>query len=95
MDSGKCFGFWDIFFASGKCFGFWDVFLDSGKCFGFWDVFLDSGKCFIPASHGRSQTYFRSSVTCTRSKSVQKQIKSIDIDKVGSKKPLASKSCFV
>ena len=45
-DSGKCFGFWDVFLHSGKCFGFWDVFLDSGKCFGFWDVFLDPGKCF-------------------------------------------------
>ena len=31
--------------------------------------------------------------TCT--KSVQKQIKSIHVDKVGTKKPLASKSCFV
>ena len=28
-------------------------------------------------------------------KSIQKQIKSIDINKVGRKKPLASKSCFV
>ena len=31
--------------------------------------------------------------TCT--KSIQKQIKSIDVDKVGSKKPSASKCCFV
>ena len=30
-----------------------------------------------------------------RTKSIQKQIKSIDVDKVGSKKSLASKSCFV
>ena len=30
-----------------------------------------------------------------RSKSIQKQIKSTDVDKVGSKKPLASKSCFL
>ena len=31
----------------------------------------------------------------TRTKSIQKQIKSIDVDKVESKKPLASKSCFL
>ena len=31
--------------------------------------------------------------TCT--KSIQKQVKSIDVHKVRSKKPLASKSCFV
>ena len=31
----------------------------------------------------------------TRTKSIQKQVKSIDVDKVGNKKPLASKSCFV
>ena len=30
-----------------------------------------------------------------RTKSIQKQIKSIDVDKVGSKKPLASKLCFL
>ena len=29
------------------------------------------------------------------SESIQKQIKSVDVDKVGSKKPLASKSCFL
>ena len=34
-------------------------------------------------------------VANTRIKSIQKQIKSIDVDKVRSKKPLASKSCFV
>ena len=34
-------------------------------------------------------------VANTHTKSIQKQIKSIDIDKVGSKKPLAGKSCFV
>ena len=34
-------------------------------------------------------------VANTRSKSIQKQIKSIDVDKVGSEKPLASKSCFL
>ena len=31
----------------------------------------------------------------TRTKSIQKQIKGIDVDKVESKKPLASKSCFL
>ena len=34
-------------------------------------------------------------VANTRTKSIQKQVKSIDVDKVGSKKPLASNSCFV
>ena len=33
-------------------------------------------------------------VANTRTKSIQKQVKSIDVDKVGNKKPLASKSCF-
>ena len=51
LDSGTCFGFWEVFLDSGTCFGFWDVFLDSGKCFGFWDVFLDSGTCFVRTSH--------------------------------------------
>ena len=42
---------------SGKCFGFWEVFVDSGTCFGFWEVFwilgrvLDSGKCLVLMSH--------------------------------------------
>ena len=31
----------------------------------------------------------------TRTKTVQKQIKSIDFDKIGCEKALASKSCFV
>ena len=31
----------------------------------------------------------------TRTKSIQKQVKSVDVDKVRSKKLLASKSCFV
>ena len=34
-------------------------------------------------------------VANTRTKSIQKQIKSIDVDKVESKKPLASKSCLI
>ena len=34
-------------------------------------------------------------VAYTRTKSIQKQIKSIDVDKLGGKKPLAIKSCFV
>ena len=33
--------------------------------------------------------------TNTRTKTVQKQVESIDFDKVGCKKALASKSCFV
>ena len=47
---------------SGKCFGFWNVFLDSGTCFGFWEVFfilgrvMDSGKCFVPMRHGNCNT---------------------------------------
>ena len=34
-------------------------------------------------------------VANTRTKSIQRQVKSIDVDEVGSKKPLASKTCFV
>ena len=34
-------------------------------------------------------------VTNRRTKSVQEQIRSINVDKVGSKTPLASKSCFL
>ena len=34
-------------------------------------------------------------VAKTRTKSIQKQIKSIDVDKVGNNNPLTSKSCFV
>ena len=34
-------------------------------------------------------------VANTRTKSIWKQVKIIDVDKVGSKKPLASKSCFL
>ena len=47
LNSGKSFGFWEVFLDSGKSFGFWEVFLDSGTC-------LDSGKCFVPTNHGRS-----------------------------------------
>ena len=46
LDSGTCFGFWEVCSDSGKCFGFWDVFLDSGKCFGFWEVFWILGRVF-------------------------------------------------
>ena len=49
---------------------------------------------FIQAYSLRSLTLFPV-VANTRTKSIQKQIKSIDVDKVGSKKPLASKSCFL
>ena len=41
------------------------------------------------------QRYFIFFVANTRTKSVQEQIRSIDVDKVGSKTPLASKSCFL
>ena len=46
MDSGTCFGFWEVFFDSGKCFSIQGRVLDSGTCFGFWEVFFDSGTCF-------------------------------------------------
>ena len=36
---------------SGKCFGFWNVFLDSAKCFWILRSVLDSGKRFVPTSH--------------------------------------------
>ena len=50
LDSGTCFGFWEVFCDSGTCFGFWDMLwmdmfwilgrvLDSGMFFGFWDMF--------------------------------------------------------
>ena len=34
-------------------------------------------------------------VVNTRTKSIQKQVKSLDADKVGSKNTVASKSCYV
>ena len=40
LDSGKCFGFWEVFWILGSVCGFWEVFVDSGTC-------LDSGKCFL------------------------------------------------
>ena len=52
LDSGKHFGFWEVFWILGSVFGFWDIFLilgsvlGSGTCFsilrsvtGLWDVF--------------------------------------------------------
>ena len=39
LDSGKCFGFWDVFLDSGMCFWILGRVLDSGTCFGFWEVF--------------------------------------------------------
>ena len=39
LDSGKYFGFLDVFLVFGTCFGFLEVFLDSGTCFGLWEVF--------------------------------------------------------
>ena len=59
LDSGMCFGFWEVFWVlgrvldSGKCFGFRDVFLDSGTCFWILGRVLDSGTCFVPTSHRR------------------------------------------
>ena len=53
LDSGKRFGFWDVFLDSGTCFwilrrvfGFWEGFWILGRVFGFWNVFLDSETCF-------------------------------------------------
>ena len=51
LDSGKCFGFWEVLWILGSVFGFWDVFLDSGTCFWILGSVLDSGKCFVPTSH--------------------------------------------
>ena len=39
LDSGTCFGFWEIFLDSGMCFWILGSVLDSGTCFGFWEVF--------------------------------------------------------
>ena len=52
-------------------------------------------RVFIHAYSLRPQTYFRSSLTRVRKQLIQKQRNSFDVDKVGSKKPLAIKSCFV
>ena len=64
LDSGKCFGFWEVFRIlesvsdSRKCFwilgsvlAFWEVFWHSGKCFGILGSVVDSGKCFVPMGH--------------------------------------------
>ena len=51
LNSGKCFGFWEVFLDSGKCF--WIL----GSVFGFWEVFLDSGKCFVLMSHRRTRDF--------------------------------------
>ena len=60
-NSGKCFGFWDLFLDSEKCFWilgsghvldsgtrFWVLgsVLDSGKCFWILGMFLGFGTCF-------------------------------------------------
>ena len=44
LDSGMCFGFWEVFWVLGRVFGFWDVFWILGSV-------LDSGTCFVPTSH--------------------------------------------
>ena len=41
---------------SGTCFGFWEVFLESRTCFWILGSVLDSGKCFVPTSHHNNQT---------------------------------------
>ena len=46
LDSGTCFGFWQVFLDSGTCFRFWQVFLNSETCFEFWEVFWNS-KCIL------------------------------------------------
>ena len=51
-------------------------------------------RVFIHAYSLRAHTLFPV-VANTRTKSIQKQLKSIDVSKVGSKKPLASKPYFV
>ena len=43
LDSGKCFGFWEVFLDSGTCFGLWDVFWILGRVFGFLEVFWNLG----------------------------------------------------
>ena len=55
LDSGKCFGFWEVFCSVGsvldpwkclypeRCFGFLEGLLDYGKWFGFWEVFCSVG----------------------------------------------------
>ena len=40
LDSGKCFGFWDVFFNSDK----WFAWIPASV--------MDSGKCFVSMSHG-------------------------------------------
>ena len=52
-------------------------------------------RVFIHACNLRPQTYFRSSLTRVRKQLIQKQRNSFDVDKIGSKRPLAIKSCFV
>ena len=62
LDSGKCFGFWEVFRILGRfrilgsVFGFWEAFWHSGKCFGILGSVLDSGKCFVPMGHRRIAT---------------------------------------
>ena len=52
VDSGKCFGFWEVFWIlenvldSGRCFWILGSVLDSEGCFWILGSVLDSGKCF-------------------------------------------------
>ena len=49
LDSGKCFGFWEVFWILERVFGFCKVFLDSEKCFGFWEAFCPYEPPYIVA----------------------------------------------
>ena len=58
---GSVFGFWEVFLDSGKCFGFWEVFwilgsdLDSGKCF----VPMGHHTCFMsPQINSKTSLHF-------------------------------------
>ena len=46
LDSGKCFGFWEVFRILGRVFGFWEVFRILGRVFEFWEVFWILGSVF-------------------------------------------------
>ena len=62
LDSGTCFWILGRVLDSGKSFGFWEVFwilgrvLDFGKCFLILGRVMDSGKCFIHTRHCKNTT---------------------------------------
>ena len=43
LDSWEVFLILGSVFDSGKCFGFWEVFCSVGSVFGFWEVFWIPG----------------------------------------------------